>query len=42
MTKNTINFIRGVFKEKDKYIPLHVPTFIGNEKDPTGIFGNER
>jgi aminotransferase in exopolysaccharide biosynthesis len=32
MSKNSINFIRNVFKENDKFIPLHVPSFIGNEK----------
>ncbi len=32
MIKNTINFIRDKFKEKDKFIPLHVPSFVGNEK----------
>ena len=32
MSKNSINFIRDAFKEKDKFIPLHVPSFIGNEK----------
>ena len=32
MSKNTINFIREAFKEKDKFIPLHTPSFIGNEK----------
>ena len=32
MSKNSIDFIRNVFKEKDKFIPLHVPSFIGNEK----------
>jgi len=30
--KRSINFIRNRFKEKDKFIPLHVPCFIGNEK----------
>ena len=33
MSKNSINFIRNVFKENDKFIPLHVPSFIGNEKN---------
>jgi perosamine synthetase len=32
MSKNSINFIRDAFKENDKFIPLHVPSFIGNEK----------
>ena len=32
MSKRSINFIRKKFKEKDKFIPLHVPSFIGNEK----------
>ena len=32
MSKNSINFIRSKFKEKDKFIPLHIPSFIGNEK----------
>ena len=32
MSRNSINFIRNVFKENDKFIPLHVPSFIGNEK----------
>jgi aminotransferase in exopolysaccharide biosynthesis len=32
MSKNSINFIRDVFKENDKFIPLHVPSFVGNEK----------
>ena len=32
MSKNIIKFIRNKFKENDKFIPLHVPTFIGNEK----------
>ena len=32
MGKNSINFIRNAFKENDKFIPLHVPSFIGNEK----------
>lgn len=32
MIKRSINFIRNKFKEKDKFIPLHVPCFIGNEK----------
>ncbi len=32
MIKRSINFIRNRFKEKDKFIPLHVPCFIGNEK----------
>jgi len=32
MSKNSINFIRNVFKENDKFIPLHVPSFVGNEK----------
>jgi aminotransferase in exopolysaccharide biosynthesis len=33
MSKNTINFIRDKFKENEKFIPLHIPTFIGNEKE---------
>lgn len=32
MSKKSINFIRDVFKENDKFIPLHVPSFVGNEK----------
>lgn len=32
MSKKSINFIRSKFKEKDKFIPLHIPSFIGNEK----------
>ena len=32
MSENSINFIRSKFKEKDKFIPLHIPSFIGNEK----------
>ena len=32
MSKNSINFIRSYFKEKENFIPLHIPSFIGNEK----------
>lgn len=32
MSKRSISFIRNRFKEKDKFIPLHAPCFIGNEK----------
>ena len=32
MGKNSINFIRNKFKEKENFIPLHIPSFIGNEK----------
>lgn len=32
MSKRSISFIRNRFKEKDKFIPLHSPCFIGNEK----------
>lgn len=31
-TQNTISFIRKVFKEEKEFIPLHAPTFNGNEK----------
>ena len=31
MFKNIINFIKEVFKNED-FIPLHEPTFVGNEK----------
>ena len=29
---NTIKFIRDTFSSKDKFIPLHEPRFVGNEK----------
>ena len=29
---NIINFIRDTFSSKDKFIPLHEPRFVGNEK----------
>ena len=32
MSKKSVDFIRSKFKEKDKFIPLHIPSFIGNEK----------
>ena len=32
MSKNSVNFIRNAFKENNNFIPLHVPSFIGNEK----------
>lgn len=32
MNTATINFIRKQFNEPEKFIPLHVPTFRGNEK----------
>jgi len=32
MSKKTIDFIRSKFNEKKKFIPLHIPSFIGNEK----------
>ena len=28
----TINFIRDLYGEKEAFIPLHAPTFAGNEK----------
>lgn len=30
--KKTISFIRELYKEKEDFIPLHIPTFGGNEK----------
>ena len=30
--QNVISFIRKVFKEEKEFIPLHAPTFNGNEK----------
>jgi perosamine synthetase len=30
--QNVISFIRNVFKEEKEFIPLHAPTFNGNEK----------
>ena len=32
MNKEIINFIRSKFNEPEKFIPLHIPTFRGNEK----------
>jgi len=32
MYKEVISFIRGKFNEPEKFIPLHIPTFNGNEK----------
>ncbi len=32
MNSEIIDFIRDTFGEKESFIPLHVPTFIGNEK----------
>ena len=32
MIRESIKFIRNKFKENEKFIPLHVPSFIGNEK----------
>ncbi len=32
MSKKAIDFIRQKFEQKDGFIPLHAPTFIGNEK----------
>ena len=31
MSKKVVNFIQDCFKTKE-FIPLHVPSFIGNEK----------
>ena len=28
----TISFIRDLYDEKEAFIPLHAPTFAGNEK----------
>jgi len=32
MYKDTVAFIRKIFKEATKFIPLHEPRFVGNEK----------
>ena len=32
MYKEVINFIREKFNEPEEFIPLHIPTFKGNEK----------
>lgn len=32
MINQSVNFIRQVFQEPENFIPLHVPTFRGNEK----------
>ncbi|MGB1041540.1 MAG: LegC family aminotransferase [Flavobacteriales bacterium] len=32
MTKELVQFIRGVYKVKEDFIPLHEPRFVGNER----------
>ena len=33
MYKEIVTFIRNIFKEESKFIPLHEPRFVGNEKE---------
>ena len=33
MFKETVEFIRSIFKQQDAFIPLHEPRFIGKEKE---------
>jgi len=33
MYKDIVTFIRNIFKEESKFIPLHEPRFVGNEKE---------
>ena len=32
MYKNIVDFIRRIYKEESKFMPLHEPRFIGNER----------